>query len=189
MMKTKPAPPDRAEHVPFIIDNIPLGLLDQPLEYIFADHARLRSVCAALQRFATEKYVTRGDADMVTAFLTRDRVLHEGDEDDDLFPAVSRRAIPEDQLGAVLARLRDDHRHNRALIDDITSALCRHPSRQIERLSISDRELMQSFAVAENRHIAIENNVVLAIARIRLPGTDLKEISRGMRMRRGLGLQ
>lgn len=185
---TKARPPHSLNREPahLAIQTIPLSMLDQPLNYIIADHVRQRAVCATLQRFAVDKFVTRNDADTVTAFLTQDRVVHEADEEDDLFPAVSRKAFPEDNLGAVLACLRDDHRRNRALVHDITTAICRHPARDVEKLSTADCELMQVFAKSECGHIAIENNVVLAIARIRLSPSDLKSISRGMKARRGV---
>lgn len=174
------------EQPPLVIDMLPFALLDQPLEYIFADHARQRAVCSALQKFATEGHAARHDADMITAFLTQDRVLHQADEDEDLFPAVRRRAVPADNLGAVLARLGDDHRRSQSMIDSIVAALCRHPARDQERLGAADCELMQSFATVENRHLAIENSVILAIAKIRLSQNDMKSMSRGMKARRGV---
>ncbi len=98
-----PDPPPEAAAA--IVEALPFSLIDTPLDYIFADHFRQRSVCVALKRFAEHGRVPRSEADMVTAFLDRELSLHHEDEDQDLFPAVRRRALPEDDLGAVLARL------------------------------------------------------------------------------------
>ena len=47
-------------------------------------------------------------------------------------------------------------------------------------------ELIAAYALGELRHLAIENAVVLALARIRLKRPDLKAISRSMKARRGM---
>lgn len=46
--------------------------------------------------------------------------------------------------------------------------------------------MLKAFAVSVNRHLAIENSLVLAIARVRLSAKDLAAISRGMKARRGV---
>ena len=187
MGRDRPVPP--ADRAALVTELIPFALLDEPLEYIFAAHARQRAVCASLRKFARQGFAERGEADMVAAFLTQDRVLHQIDEDEELFPAVRRRAAPSDNLGVVLARLSDDHRRSQATIDMIVSVLCKNPARETQRLSVAECELLESFATMENRHLAIENSVVLSIARIRLSPGDLKSMSRAMKARRGVGVK
>jgi hemerythrin-like domain-containing protein len=169
-----------------LVEPIPFTLLDEPLDYIFADHFRQRSILAALRRFAAAGKVNRSEADMVVAYLERDLPLHHDDEDEDLFPALRRRALPEDDLGAVLARLREDHRQAQPMVEMITASLSAHPARDIVRIDSSTREVMLAYAAGEHRHLAIENGIVLAIARIRLTRNDLKAVSRGMKLRRGV---
>lgn len=168
------------------IEIIPIALLDEPLEYIFADHFRQRVVFATLQHFAKEASASRAGADTITAFLTHDLVLHHADEDEDLFPLVRLRALPEDDLGAVLARLGEDHRRSDARIEDIVRALIPRTDRDPVHLSKGLCELIQGYVTDGNHHLAVENGVVLAIARIRLARKDLKAISWGMKARRGL---
>jgi hypothetical protein len=45
---------------------------------------------------------------------------------------------------------------------------------------------MLAYATGEHRHLAAENGIVLAIARIRLTRGDLAKMSRSMKQRRGL---
>jgi len=186
MTRHRPSKAARPPRPPLVIDAIPFALLDEPLEYIFADHARQRAVCAALQDFAETGFASRSEADIVTAFLTHDRPIHHADEEEDLFPLLRRRSVPDDNLGAALARLGEDHRRGDAIVDDIVAALSERPGRQ--RVTVSDAvgELMQVYAADEHRHLAIENGVVLAIAKIRLTRRDLRIMSRGMKARRGV---
>lgn len=165
---------------------IPIALLDEPLEYIFADHFRQRVVLAALRHFAEEASASRADADVIANFLTGDLVLHHADEEEDLFPFVRLRALPEDELGALLAHLGEDHHRSKAMVGDIIAALMRHPTEKTFHLSTSICRLIQAYVAGENRHLAVENGVLLAIARIRLTPKDLKAISRGMKVRRGI---
>lgn len=169
-----------------IVEAIPFSLIDKPLDYIFADHFRTRSVCVALKRFAEDGCASRGEADMVTAFLDRELPLHHEDEDQDLFPAVRRRALPEDELGAVLARLSEDHRLSDGMVRSIIGALSATPGAAAVKFDRPAREVMQAYAASEHRHLAMENGIVMAIARIRLKPSDLRAISQAMKQRRGV---
>ncbi len=187
MIKRKRPTGIRRPRPPLVVDMVPFALLDDPLEYILADHVRQRSICAALQDFAESRQAGRGEADEVMSFLIHDRVIHHADEDEDLFPAVRRKSLPEDNLGPVLARLTQDHRRSDAIVDDIVAALAAHPERDPVRIGPAAGELMQVYAADEQRHLAIENGVVLVIAGIRLTRRDLRAMSRKMKARRGVG--
>ncbi len=178
--------PDPPPEAAAIVEALPFSLIDTPLDYIFADHFRQRSVCVALKRFAEHGRVPRSEADMVTAFLDRELSLHHEDEDQDLFPAVRRRALPEDDLGAVLARLSEDHRLSDGMVRVIVRALSATTGTETVKLARPAREVMQAYAASEHRHLAMENGIVMTIARIRLKPADLKAISQAMKQRRGV---
>jgi hemerythrin-like domain-containing protein len=169
-----------------IVEAIPFHLLDTPLDYISADHLRQRCVCVALKHFAASGHVSRSEADMVIAFLDHDLPLHHDDEDQDLFPAVRRRTIAEDDLGAVLARLSEDHRLSDVMVHAIVGVLAATPCQDPVRLDRQAREIMKAYAASEHRHLAMENSIVMAIARIRLKSADLAAISQAMKQRRGV---
>ena len=167
-------------------DPPPLALLADPLAYILAAHLRQRAVCHRLRGFAASRVVSRPEADRMTAYLTADLPLHQEDEDLDLYPALRRRALPADGLGVTLARLEAEHRQGGAMAEQIAEALVAHPAAAEVPLDAATREAMQAYALGELRHLAIENAVVLALARIRLKRPDLKAISRSMKARRGM---
>ena len=167
-------------------DPLPFHLLDRPLEYLLADHFRHRTLLAVLRRFAAERQASREEADRVTAYLLHDLPLHHADEEEDFFPAIRRRAVPEDELGALLARLNEDHRRAEALLEEIAARLSREPGANRVRFDRPDAERFQAYAASEHRHLAIENGLVLAIASVRLTRTDLRAISKGMKARRGV---
>ena len=162
------------------------ALLDEPLAYILAAHLRQRAVCAVLRRFATDRIAGRTEADRMIAFLTGDLRLHHEDEDLDLYPALRRRALPADGLGVTLARLGEEHRQGAAVADFIAEVLSARPADDIVHIDAAAGQAMQAYAASEVRHLALENGVVLALARIRLTRPDLRAISRGMKARRGV---
>jgi hemerythrin-like domain-containing protein len=168
------------------IESIPLAVLDEPLDYIHADHSRKRKICAALLEMASARNTSRRAADQITAFLTGALKLHHADEDESLFPALRRRLVPEDNLGDVLARLGEDHRRSKAMIETVAKVLTQNPAADPVRLSTGEYELLQVYANAELQHLALENGVVMGIARIRLTRSDLRSISEGMKSRRGV---
>ncbi len=168
------------------LEPLPIALLDQPLDYIFAEHFRQRCVIGALRRFAADGCASRVEADQVVAILERDVVLHHRDEESDLFPAVRRRALPSDNLGAILATLTEDHRLVGALIESIVQALSARIADDPVKIKRADREVMMAYARSEQRHLAIENGIVLVIARKRLTDGDQCAMSRSMKARRGV---
>lgn len=167
------------------LEQLPIALLEDPIEYMLADHFRNRCVLMALRRFADAGEASRREADMVAAYLDHDLYLHHCDEDESLFPVLRKRSQASDNLGPVLARLSEDHRQSVPTIERICAALCGNPAEDPVRLDHADRELMLAYASNEQRHLAIENGIVLVIARRRLSAGDLKGIGHSMKQRRG----
>ncbi|MGL4438926.1 MAG: hypothetical protein ACRCUE_06605, partial [Bosea sp. (in: a-proteobacteria)] len=95
-------------------------------------------------------------------------------------------ALPEDNLGTVLARLSEDHRLSDVMVHAIVDVLGATPADNPVKLGRQAREVMQAYAANEHRHLAMENGIVMAIARIRLKPADLKAISHAMKLRRGV---
>lgn len=168
-------------------DPIPAALLDAPLEFILVDHVRQRSLCAAFRRFTRQGYIDRAEADAVVTYLRRDVDLHHRDEEEDLFPSLLRRAPLEDNLGATMERLVADHRQSRTMIEAIIAVLAKRAGPGPIRLGPAARKLLLAYAASEHHHLAAENGIVLAIARVRLTRGDLTVISATMKGRHGVG--
>jgi hemerythrin-like domain-containing protein len=168
------------------IGPLPAALLDTPLDFILADHFRQRSVLTVLRCIAEIGTVGRREADALLTFLTGDYCLHHQDEELDLFPALSRRALPEDALDSALARLLEDHHHAEPLVAELVASLRAGGTEDPIQLGAGARAAMREFAQGEHRHVAIENGIVLALARARLTRGDLRRISQNMKARRGV---
>ncbi len=166
------------------LDALPISLLDEPLDYIFADHFRQRCLCAVLQSFARTRRAPRAGADMVVAFLARETALHHLDEDADLFPALRDRAKPEDGLSPILARLSEDHRQAAPLITEMIAALSTQLTHGAIKIRAAAAEAMSIYAACEQRHLSVENGIVLVLARKRLKLADLAAMRAAMKARR-----
>jgi hemerythrin-like domain-containing protein len=164
----------------------PVRLLEHPLEYIFAEHYRHRCICVELRKAAELGQCSCELAGRIAAFLGSDLRLHHEDEEADLFPLLRQRALPEEGLDAILSGLQDDHRKSARQAARITEALSGPAEHDAIAIEARTAELMRSYARNEHRHLAVENGIVLVIARRRLRPSDLAQISLGMRGRRGL---
>lgn len=163
---------------------VPVHLFDQPLDYLQSDHARQRGVFALLHALEAGVPLDPAFAADLRRFLERDLRLHHADEED-LFPVLRKRARPADEIEPVLAELQRHHRAG----DDIVAAILPALAAIAETgraLAPEECRLMRGFADDEQRHLAVENAVVLAIARLRLRPADLWRMSQSMRQRRGV---
>lgn len=166
------------------LDALPISLLDEPLEFIFADHFRQRSLCAALRSIAGRRSVPRASAYKVLAFLKNDLALHHQDEDAGLFPVLCERAAPEDGLSPILARLSEDHRQAAPLVAEIVAVLSVMPPHDPITIPAAAAETMFAYVAAEQLHLSVENGIVLVLARKRLKHADLAAMSMAMKARR-----
>ena len=177
----------RHDPTPFVLCvPVAFALLETPLEYTVAAHLHHRLACARLRGLGRQRIVGRAEADLAIAYLTGDLRLQHDDEDIDIYPALRRRARPADDLGDVLARLNADHRRAGAIADNIVASLASSHDGDPVHMNAAFAEMMKGFAASELRHLALENGIVLPIARIRLSGLDLLEISNSMKARRGV---
>lgn len=167
----------------------PLSLFHEPIEYVFADHFRQRTLCSVLDQIAEAE---APDCDLVDAallFLQRDFGPHVLDEEEDLFPLLRRRAEPEDEINKVLGQLSEEHASDETdarQLMDILSKL--KDSNCNTRLAIEQKELLKRFAANERQHLIVENAIVLPLARARLSEADKQRLGMRMAARRGTDL-
>ena len=164
-----------------------LAMLGKPLEFIRADHQRQRKLCGLIEELARAPRLDAGKAEAVIAYLGHDLILHFIDEEEGLFPLLRRRCLPEDEIDAILGMLSGEHADERRLAGDIRDALAglvadgtpvpEHPEVQ---------EKLLRFAKRERRHIVLEDNIILPIARVRLTEHDQTDLARQLATRRGI---
>ena len=173
-----------------VIEDIPRELIHEPLDWFFAEHYRHRQACRLMVEVAAAHVF---DGERVTAlaeFVRNDLALHVIDEEEDLFPLLRRRALPEDEVEDVLGRLSAEHKTDSTRAQVLREHLETCLARQTAPGMIPEaRKALQDFAVQELRHLALENAVVLPIARLRLTAKDLKAMSRRLAARRGVVLE
>jgi hemerythrin-like domain-containing protein len=166
------------------IERIPAALLDDPLDYMFADHFRVRTVCNRIEAIAAARKVSAPLAAELAAFLVEDLALHLRDEEEGLYPLLRRRCPPEDEVEPLLGQLAAEHAEDERLAEAVRAVLAR--GRSSGRIGRVGGGILVRFARQQRRHLAIENGVVLPIARLRLLAADLAELARGMAARRGV---
>lgn len=156
-----------------------------PIEFILAEHLNHRRMCRALESLAD---AAEFDAAVITAlldFIRFDLTLHVIDEEEDFFPMLRQRCLPEDVVGDVLDRLTFEHAEDKALsvrVRDVLNAclIIRKPPHAIE----GGAEALAAFAKHEMRHLTLENAVVVPLARRRFDAEDLRVLSQRLIARR-----
>ena len=171
------------------IEAIPDTLLQEPLNFIFADHYRQRVVCTLLEELADADRLDVAKTEEIVDYLTTDMLDHVVDEEEDLFPLLRRRCAPEDEIELVLAKLSAEHsadqRTGRDVVDGLRTLIA---ARAPPRTQPDIRATLLAFVRSQRRHLIAENNIVLPIARARLIGTDLANLAKRMAGRRGISL-
>ncbi len=162
------------------------GRLKSPIDFLLAEHIRLEAVCDVLDRLVDDLYQRRtaSDAAALATYLAADFRVHLADEEEDLFPLLERRCLPEDGFDDIARLVGEEHAKDAALAAEVLSGL--------ERLAASrplDRPLdficsVLQFCETQRRHIAWENSTILRLARRRLTADDMVALRRGIAARR-----
>jgi pyridoxamine 5'-phosphate oxidase len=157
------------------------ALLDDPVAFLSAEHARQMALLGHLERLARSP-AARGARQMAAAllrWLTEEWPLHIADEEQSLHP----RLRPHDTAGA-LARLAAEHGRESALAAETTASL-----RQIVAGGEAGPAMLASaaaFARLHRQHIAFEEASVTPLARRVLTPEAMRGLADEMAMRRGL---
>lgn len=156
-----------------------------PLAWFAREHEHHRLMCAQMRALALSRGFDRAALVAMTEFVERDLAQHLVDEEHELFPLLSRRAEPDDGAGEVLARLCAEHRRDRAQAEAVAVHLrrCLDARRAPGDDPLASTALV-SFATHELEHLALENAVVLPLARLRLSAKDLSGLRRRLSDRR-----
>ena len=160
----------------------PASLLHDPIEYLYADHFRQRTLCDVVEILAKSEHVDQDLADAIVTFLTKDFERHIRDEEEDLFPLLKSQVDRESNFSEVLHQLDQQHDEHRSMVHRIIEGLS-SPAK-----TISNQDL-QKFADSERQHLTLENAIVLPIAKTRLSKIHLVDLAEKMAQRRGLKLK
>lgn len=172
------------------IDPTPLSLLSAPLDWFVAEHQRHRRVCHLLTDVAGMREFDGPLIAALAAYIRHDLTLHILDEELDFFPLLRRRARADEQIDEALGRLAAEHSLDASGAQTVLAHLeaCLE-ARAAPGATPGARKALQDFAQDELRHLALENAVVLPLARLRLTPADLRKLAHKLAARRGLKLQ
>jgi iron-sulfur cluster repair protein YtfE (RIC family) len=175
---------------PLLIEPTPPELLRHPLDFLFAEHYRHRQLCRILDHLAEAAAADLPLMARADDFIRYDLALHVIDEEEDLFPLLRRRCDPDDDIDQVIGRLSGDHRDDAALAKTVRQHLSTALAKGLPvwRMAHAARDLRQ-FARQERAHVALENAVVMPLARTRLRPEDLRALSGRLAARRGIYLE
>lgn len=180
-MNSHSPPPDPSAQI--AIDPLPENLLRHPIDYLRADHLRLRRVCDLLDGILADPQsdASRASAKVILDYLSADLPSHVADEEQDLFPRLAARCRPSDRVDDLIRILTDEHVRNDSLLEAVSAAL-----RALHETSKTHGLIPAGaiFAEAKRRHIAWENALILPLARARLGAKDLRGLGHGMATRR-----
>lgn len=164
---------------------VPPALLRTSLEFFVAEHLRQRQFLGFLEQVTAAEALAVESATDIATFLRNDVTLHIIDEEDDLFPLMRRRCPDEDEIENVLSVLARDHVAARQSADLIVNTVgATSDSSGSNMVQPSLRAAAAEFIRRGRLHIALENAVLLPLARVRLLPADLAELSARMETRR-----
>ena len=173
-----------------LIAALPRSLLRRPLDWFAAEHQRHRQFCHLLSDAADDEVF---DGDLLAAlldFLRLDLAQHVLDEEEELFPLLCRRTLPEDEIDRILGLLEAEHEADAGRARAIRTHLERClAERRAPGADPAVRRDFRAFAAQELQHLALENAVVLPIARLRLAARDLRHLTERLAARRGIVLE
>lgn len=186
-----PAPRSRqvSRGPPAAFEPLDERLLARPLDFLLAEHYRVRAAVGQLDWLARGSVAEprRKIARALAGYFKQDYGLHIADEEVDFFPLLRERCAGDESFIASLDALAAEHREEKAQLAQVTQGLARlaeiphhiapPPEFPVEALA---------FVEAVRLHIAWENAVLLPVARERLEAADLRRLAKKMAARRGL---
>jgi hemerythrin-like domain-containing protein len=161
--------------------------LRHPIEFLFAEHDRQRVLCASLERLAADPSSAETAA-MVLAYYESELPRHVADEEQDLFPALRRRCLPDDAIGSILDLLDSEHETDHELFHRLVPALRTIAAGGRLAEPVAFAADARAFSILQRRHLAWENGTVLPMARGRLTSEDQRTLARSFAARRGVTL-
>ncbi|WP_119269529.1 hemerythrin domain-containing protein [Taklimakanibacter deserti] len=153
-----------------------------PLDLIEHEHLAQAQLCDSLERIADDlpDNVDRRLCMQVIDALQFQMPVHHRDEELGLFPLIEKRALPDDNIHDILARLALEHATDESFASELLESL--EGLREGKKLKNPDMVgyMLRSFFESYRRHIHWENAIVLPLARARLTSEDLEELNRAM---------
>jgi len=168
---------------PWEIERSPPGLIESPIEFLFAEHHRQRQAANILHLVADGETKKSGVRKLIE-FLKTDFAIHVADEELSFFPLLRLHCLPEDNIDSLIAQLAEEHKKDEETVASVISILENLLAGQA--LNDAFRQVVRAFAEHIRQHLAIENAALLPIAHVRLDNEALSVLSAMMKERRNI---
>jgi hemerythrin-like domain-containing protein len=157
-----------------VIDRVRDDLVSSPLDFIYAEHLRQRQF-AKLVHLVADGVINRRTIVGAIKFLDVDFRCHVQDEEKAFFPLLRPLCDEDDNVDGLLTLLTEEHREDAQISRKITKILRRlseggEPSKR-------DSDELRNFADRLKQHLALENGVLLPLARMRMTPEALALLS------------
>jgi hemerythrin-like domain-containing protein len=190
-MLAAPMPNPGARRPPPAFEALDLRLLARPLDFLLAEHYRLRAVLTQLDGLVRDGAgdARRKLARALARYFTEDYPLHVADEEIDFFPLLRQRGGGDPSFLAALDTLQGEHREDKERLARVEAGL-RQMAEAQQRIDLPPGFAAETRAYVDalRRHIAWENAVLLPAARQRLQAADLRRLAQKLAARRGVSL-
>ncbi len=157
------------------------GYTASPLDFLFGEHLRQRQLAKVLMLIA-DGVINRKTIASAISFIEKDLALHIMDEELSLFPVLRSVCEADDKIDEILDILAKEHREDESGSDEIVAIL---------KVMVAGgpatphgAERLRDFADRLRHHLALENGVLLPIARTRLTGDALRSVADSIAARR-----
>jgi hemerythrin-like domain-containing protein len=190
-MLATPSGTSGSRRPPAAFEPLDLRLLARPLDFLLAEHYRLRAALTQLDWLARDSVgeARRKLARALARYFAEDYALHVGDEEADFFPLLRQRCGGDAAFIASLETLASEHREDAVRLAQVKAGLTSlADGPQRPELPLDFAAEARAYADALRRHIAWENAVLLPIARTRLHAADLRRLAQKLAARRGVTL-
>ncbi len=158
----------KAEDPRAAIDAPSVELLSAPLDFLLAEHLRQRQFAKLLTLIA-DGVINRRAIAGTASFMENDLAQHILDEEVSFFPLLKPLCVADDNIDALLDLLAAEHREDEETSETVLSVL--RAMAAGEEPGELDRAALRDFAEHLRHHLALENGVLLPLARARMtPG-------------------
>jgi hemerythrin-like domain-containing protein len=190
-MLAVPSSKQMSRRQPPAFEPLDLRLLAHPLDFLLAEHYRLRAALTQLDWLARGSVgeARRKLARALARYFAEDYALHTADEETDFFPLLRQRCADDNAFLATLNTLAAEHHADEARLAKVVATL-KDLAEGPLRLDVPPEFTAETRAVIEalRRHIAWENAVLLPVARGRLHAAELRRLAQKLAARRGVSL-
>jgi hemerythrin-like domain-containing protein len=155
------------------------ALLDDPLDFLTAEHARQTVLLGHLERVARDPQAraARDLAAVLLRWLAEELPMHIADEEHSLYPRLAAFDVE-----GMVARLCEDHRRDQALVAAVAAGLRRVSEGRAPEPGFVEEALR--FAANHRAHLALEEERLAPLARRRLMPEEVVALAAEMSARR-----